>query len=375
MARVRNVHEESDSDDEEEYSIKRDDLGRPFYGPHRPQYLDSEDAMDCSLSQQDYLDPFNKVCVWNKLVSYLGTLPVSLKNTDWKPNYSRRNTKEEWDRKWYVNVKVVDPFGNAFERGYETKETDRKVSGRYKLSDIMSPNTQQVYAPCVVDWSVLTKMGCVETIEAMLEIKVIEVGGNEEFNEEVTGEELSRKKIIRFRLGGRKHYVSLLEFARYLGLYKREEILEEGFEVYFQGGVLLTLLGVRFLGFAEDDHVWFMSEDDWVDKEEMNGYTRGESLDTTTLKELIGPDGMLIAEDPAPEVPRFAMPRPPCPTLQDISDRMGHIEIRRGVLERMSCSQLYHSDRYARVFEHMAGNYGVPLDGEYAPPDYDEQQQ
>ncbi|GJW87016.1 putative reverse transcriptase domain-containing protein [Tanacetum coccineum] len=34
MAKVRNVHEESDSDDEEEYSIKGDDFGRPFYGPH-----------------------------------------------------------------------------------------------------------------------------------------------------------------------------------------------------------------------------------------------------------------------------------------------------------------------------------------------------
>ncbi|GJV89524.1 hypothetical protein Tco_1533462 [Tanacetum coccineum] len=40
VAKVRNIHEESDSDDEEEYSIKRDDFGRPFSGPHRPPYLD-----------------------------------------------------------------------------------------------------------------------------------------------------------------------------------------------------------------------------------------------------------------------------------------------------------------------------------------------
>ncbi|GJX95965.1 MDIS1-interacting receptor like kinase 2-like protein [Tanacetum coccineum] len=40
VAKVRNMHEESDSDDEEEYFIKRDDFGRPFYGPHRPPYLD-----------------------------------------------------------------------------------------------------------------------------------------------------------------------------------------------------------------------------------------------------------------------------------------------------------------------------------------------
>ncbi|GJV46495.1 hypothetical protein Tco_1431031 [Tanacetum coccineum] len=63
MAKVRNVHEESDSDDKEEYSIKRDDFGRPFYGPHRPQYLDSEDRMDRALAQQDYLNPLRKLCV------------------------------------------------------------------------------------------------------------------------------------------------------------------------------------------------------------------------------------------------------------------------------------------------------------------------
>ncbi|GJU08121.1 hypothetical protein Tco_1124551, partial [Tanacetum coccineum] len=33
------------------------------------------------------------------------------------------------------------------------------------------------------------------------------------------------------------------------------------------------------------------------------------------------------------------------------------------------------SDRYARVFEFMAGHYGVPLVGAYAPPGYDEEQQ
>ncbi|GKB39327.1 agenet domain-containing protein [Tanacetum coccineum] len=127
-----------DSDDEEEYTIKRDNFERPFYGPNRPKYLNGEDLMDHALAQQDYFNPFNKV--WKKVVSFLGTLPVSLKNTDWKPNYSGCNTKEERDRKWHVNVKVIDPFGNAFEQGFETKETDIKVSGCYKLIDIMSPS-------------------------------------------------------------------------------------------------------------------------------------------------------------------------------------------------------------------------------------------
>ncbi|GJR30936.1 hypothetical protein Tco_1107168 [Tanacetum coccineum] len=99
------------------------------------------------------------------------------------------------------------------------------------------------------------------------------------------------------------------------------------------------------------------------------------SLDATTLKELIGPDKRLIAEDPAFVVPRFAMPRPLRLTLQDLSDRMSRMEIQQGVLERMSRRPSYHSDRYASVFEFMAGHYGVPLDRNYAPLDYDKQQQ
>ncbi|GJX49976.1 hypothetical protein Tco_0276821 [Tanacetum coccineum] len=61
-------------------------------------------------------------------------------------------------------------------------------------------------------------------------------------------------------------------------------------------------------------------------------------------------------------------------TLQDLSDSMSRMEVRHGMLERMSRRQSYHSDRYARVFEHMVGHYGVQLDGDYAPPGYDEQQ-
>ncbi|GJU82656.1 hypothetical protein Tco_1285021 [Tanacetum coccineum] len=69
------------------------------------------------------------------------------------------------------------------------------------------------------------------------------------------------------------------------------------------------------------------------------------TLDATTLKELIRPDG-----------------------------RMCRMEVRQGVLERMARKQSYHSDRYARVFEHIVRHYGVKFNGEYAPPGYDEQQ-
>ncbi|GKC70344.1 hypothetical protein Tco_1116227 [Tanacetum coccineum] len=101
----------------------------------------------------------------------------------------------------------------------------------------------------------------------MLEIKVYEVGRQEEifsseawrrvfninepiytelchefystyeFYKIVTDDELMTKKLIKFRLGGRGHTLTLLEFARRLSLYHSDEINEEGFEVYFQRGL------------------------------------------------------------------------------------------------------------------------------------------
>nr|GEY97735.1 hypothetical protein [Tanacetum cinerariifolium] len=210
----------------------------------------------------------------------------------------------------------------------------------------------------------------------MLEIKVFEMGGNKEiftsetwrcafdirepiytelcheffstfeFDEEVTDEELIIKKLIKFKLGGRRHSLSLLEFTRRLGLYTSAEIQEEGFHVYFKE--VLNVLSAPI-------------------------YCR--SLDATTLRELIGPNERLISEDPSPGVPRFAMPRPLRLTLQDLSDRMGRMEIQQGVLKCMSCRQSYHSDTYASVFEYMARYYGVPLAGDYAPPGNEEEEQ
>ncbi|GJZ13875.1 hypothetical protein Tco_0549105 [Tanacetum coccineum] len=66
----------------------------------------------------------------------------------------------------------------------------------------------------------------------------------------VTDDELMTKKLIKFRLGGRGHTLTLLEFARRLGLYHSAEISDGGFEVYFQGGVLLLSYAIQ-IGIAE----------------------------------------------------------------------------------------------------------------------------
>nr|GEW38148.1 hybrid signal transduction histidine kinase M-like [Tanacetum cinerariifolium] len=115
--------------------------------------------------------------------------------------------------------------------------------------------------------SFVCKMGCDIEIDEMLRIKLREAGSNEEiftsmawirafninepiysklyhefystyeFDEICTDDELQTKKIIKFRICGHAHSLTLLEFAHRLGLYHAEELSEEGFDVYFQGGL------------------------------------------------------------------------------------------------------------------------------------------
>ncbi|GJX07976.1 hypothetical protein Tco_0195908 [Tanacetum coccineum] len=141
VAQVRNKHGESDSDNEEEYYLKRDNYGKPFYGPNRAKYLSCDDSMDRALALQEALNPFKKICVWKKMIAFLGSLPVPLKNSEWIPNYSDNFSKKGGeDGKWHAKVRIVEPYGNVFDQGYETRATERKLLKHYKLSDIMSPD-------------------------------------------------------------------------------------------------------------------------------------------------------------------------------------------------------------------------------------------
>ncbi|GJY21358.1 putative reverse transcriptase, RNA-dependent DNA polymerase [Tanacetum coccineum] len=193
---------------------------------------------------------------------------------------------------------------------------------------------------------------------------------------------------------------TLLEFTKRLGLYNSKEIEEEGFDVYFQGGlhsdehfnwlsisreenlslsrsyastirnpVLRVLHKMITYGLCQRTTGWMKRKGAGSQKESMiccgqfitkiakrknllfkevlNSLSASiyyRSLDTTTLRELIDYEGRLIHEAPKLGVPGVAIPRP------------------------------LRESMYPGVFEHMAGVYSVPLQGAYKPPGYDQQQ-
>nr|GEV87259.1 hypothetical protein [Tanacetum cinerariifolium] len=196
-----------------------------------------------------------------------------------------------------------------------------------------------------------------------------------EFDEVCATDELKTKKIIQFRLCGRDFSWTLLEFAKRLGLYNSKEIEEEGFDVYFQGGLHsdehfnaqehqngyanVAWLIARWMkrkraGSQKETMICcgqfitkIAKRRNLLSEEVLNDLSAlifCRDLDINTLRELIDSEGRLIPEAPKPGVPRVAIPRPS------------------------------RASMYAGVFEHMVGVYNVPLQEAYNPPGYDQQQ-
>nr|GEX68502.1 hypothetical protein [Tanacetum cinerariifolium] len=272
--------------------------------------------------------------------------------------------------------------------------TDR-VAASTLGSVITIPETANEFA-IKVNWDVLNRMGCDGEINDMLRIRLREAGSNEEiftsvawirafninepntelchefyltyeFDEVYADDELQTKNINKFRLGGHAHSLTLLEFARRLGLYQAAELDEEGFNVYFEG-VLRVIHKMITYGLCQRTTRWIKRKGAGTQKESqiccgqfiskiarksrvltddvlrsLSAPVYCRDLDTTTPRELIDSESRLIHEDPQPGVPRF---------------------------ERIEYRQSYHWDKYQGVFEHMDGVYSVPLQGAYNPPSY-----
>ncbi|GJY30291.1 hypothetical protein Tco_0413786 [Tanacetum coccineum] len=199
---------------------------------------------------------------------------------------------------------------------------------------------RHISSSCVVNWDLLNIMGCDGEIDEMLRIRLQlfhEFYSTYEFDEVCVDDELQTKKIIKFRLGGRAQSLTLLEFARRLGLYQTIELKEEGFNVYFEGGLRsdehFNAGLLRTTGFdkIQKNDLWLLSmfdarhqnrvvTEDVVRSLSAPIYCR--DLDTITLRDLIDSEGKLIPEDPQPGVPRVGISRPPRASMQDLYDRM-----------------------------------------------------
>ncbi|GJU59118.1 hypothetical protein Tco_1236884 [Tanacetum coccineum] len=147
-----------------------------------------------------------------------------------------------------------------------------------------------------------------------------------EFNEVCADDELKTKKIIKFRLVGSAHG----------GLRSDEHFNAQEY----------------WLSISQEENLSLSRKDNWMKRKGAGTQRERESLICC---------GQFITK-----LARKARVL----SDEDLYERIGSMEIRQGAIERMAYRQSYHWDRYARVFEHMAGVYNVPLQGTYNPPGY-----
>ncbi|GJQ90873.1 hypothetical protein Tco_0002012 [Tanacetum coccineum] len=121
------------------FEVERDKDGNMKYGPVAPSFIDMEkkDDMERALAMEANFNPFENVIVFKKLVNFLGSLPVQLKNLDWGNEGYGTYKKVDGDGDWHARFEIVTPSGRKFNRAFKTKTTTRKLSGNFKTEDIL----------------------------------------------------------------------------------------------------------------------------------------------------------------------------------------------------------------------------------------------
>ncbi|GJS48208.1 retrovirus-related pol polyprotein from transposon TNT 1-94 [Tanacetum coccineum] len=203
---------ESNSDDEEEYEIKRNKFGAPMYGPKPAAYLNCNDPAERSLALQAVINPFRKISIWEETMTEAFT---------WNP-YALGKF-ETWERS------ICSASPSAFLL-WGRMGCDGEIDDMLRIKLRETESNEEIFTSMA--W--IRAFNINEPIYSEL---CHEFYSTYEFDKVCADDEFQTKKIIKFRLGGRAHSLTLLEFARRLGLYHADELDEDGFCVYFQGGL------------------------------------------------------------------------------------------------------------------------------------------
>ncbi|GKC12373.1 hypothetical protein Tco_1009155, partial [Tanacetum coccineum] len=344
------------------------------------------------IDTKEVSDRFVAPCFVNGLEAYDGEINLGEKNDEhdlericlWeetmlKPDHRDPNTLDnmkQWKRYCFYKFIMI-----SYYRKVATMRRSLEIDDMLRIKLCEAESNEEIFT--FVAW--IRAFNIKEPISAEL---CHEFYSTYEFDEVCADDELQTKKIIKFRLGGCAHNLTLLEFARRLGLY-HVMVEEDGSCVYFQGGVLrsddhfnvqeywLSISREENLGLSrshasttrnpnlrvmhkmityglcqrtsgydkiQKNDLWLLS---MFDARHQNGYAnvawliarwmkrKGVDLDTTTLRELIDSEGRLIPGDPQTGVPRVGIPRPPRASMPDLYDSLGSMEIRQEVIERM----------------------------------------
>ncbi|GJR82328.1 ribonuclease H-like domain-containing protein [Tanacetum coccineum] len=222
---------ESDSDDEEDYVIKRNDMGTPIHNSRPIGYQNNTNpAENMTLSTlESVINPFRKISVWKKAVSFLGSLPAKLRDVEWKPDYKLCYSNPELaTRHWKTKIRTYDHEAGSSRakrsRNVETVKEALLLDVHYEFLEWRgcSREAKSSYNSC-----------CGDEIDQKVKISLKEAQSDEEIFFFVAWVRAFNTREPIYPELCHKFYAT---YER-LGLYHAEELEEEGFDTYFQGGL------------------------------------------------------------------------------------------------------------------------------------------
>nr|GEX51479.1 hypothetical protein [Tanacetum cinerariifolium] len=230
---------------------------------------------------------------------------------------------------------------NGHHEFLEWSGCSREAKSRYNTRlETLLPKL--IYSPHIMDWQLLHKIGWGEEIDHMLKISLKEAQSNEE---------------IFFNVAWIKDFN--IQEPIYPELCR---------EFYATHDFKERMTGYEKI---QKNDLWLLS---MFEARRQNGYENvAWVIAKIILRELIDSEDRLIPDILVDDVPRVATQialRVQRALMQDLYEHIDSMEIRQEAIERMEYIQAYHWDRYQGVFEHMAGVYNVPLQGDYNPPGY-----
>ncbi|GJW29241.1 hypothetical protein Tco_0046116 [Tanacetum coccineum] len=95
------------------FEVGGDEDGNAKYGPVTPSFLDIKDDMERALAMEAYFNPFKNIIVFKKLVDFLGSLSVQLKNIDLGNEGYGTYKKIDGNGNWHAKFEIVTPSGNT----------------------------------------------------------------------------------------------------------------------------------------------------------------------------------------------------------------------------------------------------------------------
>ncbi|GJX44011.1 putative ribonuclease H-like domain-containing protein [Tanacetum coccineum] len=121
------------------FEVGRDEHGNHKYCPVAPSFLDIEDEMERALAMEAHFNPFKNIIVFKKLIEFLGSLPVQLKNADWGNEGYRLYKKIESDGGMACQVLATSSSQpNPLIAKYAKR--NKKGTINYNLQPVMNAN-------------------------------------------------------------------------------------------------------------------------------------------------------------------------------------------------------------------------------------------